>query len=134
MSKDVLNRISGIILLDKPVGLSSNVAIQKVKRTLSINKVGHTGSLDPLASGMLPICCGEATKFSQFLLNAAKVYRAKIKLGEVSTTGDDEGIKKKIYNFTKSLDLNIVNNALDSFIGKIEQIPPITIISPIIKG
>ncbi len=121
---ECLSDISGIILLNKPVGISSNKALQKVKRIFSIKKAGHTGSLDPMASGMLPICCGEATKFSQFLLNAEKKYLAKIKLGENSTTGDTEGIKTKIFNLTSSLDHNLIKNVLNNFIGKIEQKPP----------
>src|ERR1700738_2309597 len=83
--------IDGILLLDKPEGMTSNAALQIVKRLYEANKAGHTGSLDPLASGMLPICFGEATKFSQFLLEADKFYRVTAKLGIKTTTGDCEG-------------------------------------------
>src|SRR3990170_4147872 len=83
--------IHGILLLDKITGITSNAALQKVKRLFAARKAGHCGSLDPLATGLLPICFGEATKFSHFLLNADKSYRALIKLGSTTTTGDAEG-------------------------------------------
>ena len=77
--------IDGIVILDKAKGLTSNAALQEVKRLFEANKAGHTGSLDPLATGVLPLCLGEATKVSQFLLNSDKRYRAQIKLGERTT-------------------------------------------------
>ena len=83
--------IDGILLLDKPKGISSNQALQKVRYLFKANKAGHTGSLDPLATGMLPVCFGEATKFSAYLLDASKSYRATCQLGKTTTTGDAEG-------------------------------------------
>ena len=83
--------ISGVLLLDKPVGISSNLALQKARRLFNAEKAGHTGVLDPLASGLLPVCLGEATKFAQYLLDADKAYTATLKLGEATTTGDAEG-------------------------------------------
>ena len=83
--------VNGILLLDKPSGLSSNAALQITKRFFAARKAGHTGSLDPLASGMLPVCFGEATKFCQFLLTADKCYRVTACLGIRTTTGDSEG-------------------------------------------
>src|SRR6185312_2451771 len=83
--------MDGILLLDKPSGITSNKALQIIKRLFRARKAGHTGSLDPLASGMLPICLGEATKFSQFLLQADKRYRVVAQLGIKTTTGDAEG-------------------------------------------
>src|SRR4030088_1843285 len=84
-------RVDGVLLLDKAVGLSSNAALQQAKRLFNAAKAGHTGTLDPLASGLLPICFGEATKFAQFLLDADKVYRATLHLGITTATGDAEG-------------------------------------------
>src|SRR5262245_54960699 len=90
-NKSSARAIHGIVLLDKPAGLSSNAALQKVKQHYEAAKAGHTGSLDPLASGMLPICFGEATKFSQYLLEADKSYQVTAQLGIKTTTGDREG-------------------------------------------
>src|SRR5262249_18261320 len=84
-------KVDGILLFDKPVGMTSNDAVQKLKRLYRACKAGHTGSLDPLACGMLPICFGEATKFSQFLLDADKYYYVIATLGIKTTTGDAEG-------------------------------------------
>src|SRR5579862_8028069 len=83
--------INGILLLNKPLNMTSNQALQKVKRLYNAKKAGHTGSLDPLATGMLPICFGEATKFSQFLLESDKCYHVEAKLGIKTRTGDAEG-------------------------------------------
>ena len=83
--------VDGVFLLDKPIGLSSNAALQRVKRAFNARKAGHTGTLDPLASGLLPICLGEATKFSQGLTDATKAYRTEIRLGVTTETGDVEG-------------------------------------------
>jgi tRNA pseudouridine55 synthase len=83
--------VDGILLLDKPVGISSNKALQNVRHLFEANKAGHTGSLDPLASGLLPICFGEATKFSNYLLDASKSYRAWCQFGKTTSTGDAEG-------------------------------------------
>ena len=115
--------ISGILILDKPAGLSSNQVLQRVKRIYNANKAGHTGSLDVPATGLLPICLGEATKVSAYLLDADKIYRARCKLGITTTTGDAAGEvleTKAVPNITKT-DLKTV---LQNFIGEIEQVPP----------
>ena len=83
--------INGVLLLDKPQGMSSNDALQKVKRIYNANRAGHTGALDPLATGMLPICLGEATKFSQYLLDSDKRYRVIARLGQRTDTSDADG-------------------------------------------
>lgn len=114
--------ISGIIILDKPQGESSNRSLQKVKRLLNASKAGHTGSLDPLATGVLPLCFGEATKISQFLLDSDKSYQATIKLGVKTSSGDSEAdivAEKNVDHITKEL----VSIALNQFRGEIEQIP-----------
>ncbi len=115
--------VSGVLLLDKPVGSSSNHALQKVKRLFGAAKAGHTGSLDPLATGMLPVCFGEATKISAFLLEADKTYRLKCQLGVATTTGDAEGEvidRQDVSTLTEAA----VKSVLPEFIGEIEQIPP----------
>ncbi len=113
--------VDGIILLDKPLGMSSNQALQKVKRIYNAEKAGHTGALDPLATGMLPICLGEATKFSQFLLESDKRYRVIAKLGQRTTTSDADGdiISQRPVNVTQQQ----IDNALKQFRGVIEQVP-----------
>ena len=115
--------ISGVVLLDKPLGLSSNQAMQRVKHLYQAEKAGHTGSLDPLATGLLPICLGEATKFANFLLDADKSYLATVKLGITTTSADAEGevIAQKPVDVT----LQQVESVLHQFIGDIEQTPPI---------
>jgi tRNA pseudouridine55 synthase len=120
--KRIKRDISGILLLDKPIGISSNQALQQVKRFYQAAKAGHTGSLDPLATGLLPICFGEATKFSHFLLDADKSYLATMVLGSTTTTGDAEGdvLAKKEVN----VDFASVEAALKAFTGPISQIPP----------
>ncbi|NIG98254.1 MAG: tRNA pseudouridine(55) synthase TruB [Serratia symbiotica] len=113
--------IHGVLLLDKPQGLSSNDALQKVKRLYNANRAGHTGTLDPLATGMLPICLGEATKFSQFLLNSDKRYRVIAKLGQRNDTSDADGqvVQLRPVSFTQAqLDV-----ALDYFRGDLRQVP-----------
>ena len=85
------NNLNGILLLDKPLMLSSNHAIQKIKKQFNIRKVGHTGTLDPLATGLLPVCMGQATRITRFLINSDKTYRALIMLGTGTSTGDKEG-------------------------------------------
>lgn len=115
--------VDGVLLLDKPVGLTSNAALQTVKRLYQAAKAGHTGSLDPLASGLLPICLGEATKMSGFLLNADKSYQFTCRLGIVTTTGDAEGevtATRPVGPFSREQ----VVSALQRFTGVIEQIPP----------
>jgi tRNA pseudouridine55 synthase len=114
--------IDGILLLDKATDISSNGALQQVKRLFNARKAGHTGSLDPLASGMLPICFGEATKFSQFLLDAHKHYFVTAKLGEKTSTGDAEGeiIETRPVSACSVAQLE---QTLEKFRGPIEQIP-----------
>ena len=113
--------IHGVFLLDKPQGMSSNDIMQKVKRIFQANKAGHTGALDPLATGMLPICLGEATKFSQFLLDADKRYLVTAKLGERTDTSDAEG------QIVETRDVNVktpeILTALERFRGNILQVP-----------
>lgn len=115
--------INGILLLDKPIDITSNGALQRVKYLFGAKKAGHTGSLDPLATGMLPICFGEATKFSQYLLESDKQYSVVMKLGEKTTTGDAEGdivLTRPVENITPQR----INEILKKFIGKISQVPP----------
>jgi tRNA pseudouridine55 synthase len=120
--KRIKRPIDGVLLLDKSLGLSSNQALQQVKHLYQASKAGHTGSLDPLASGLLPICFGEATKFSHFLLNADKSYSAVIKLGSTTSTGDAEG---EVLT-TARVDVKPValETVLNQFIGEILQVPP----------
>ena len=115
--------VDGVILLDKPTGISSNTAVQIVKRLFNANKVGHTGSLDPLASGMLPLCLGEATKISSFLLDADKHYRVLARLGERTNTGDAEGETVETRPVEAYGEAR-VREVLEAFLGDIEQIPP----------
>ncbi|GEM73975.1 tRNA pseudouridine(55) synthase TruB [Vibrio sagamiensis] len=113
--------INGVILLDKPTGISSNDALQKVKRIYFAEKAGHTGALDPLATGMLPICLGEATKFSQFLLDSDKRYRVIAKLGERTDTSDSDGEVVE----TRPIDVNLekLEACIDTFRGESDQVP-----------
>lgn len=114
--------VNGILLLNKPQGLSSNAVLQQVKRLFQAKKAGHTGSLDPLATGMLPICFGEATKFCQYLLNADKCYEATGLLGIKTNTADAWGeITQEISNFTLT-DAQLLT-VLEQFKGKIQQVP-----------
>ena len=113
--------VNGILLLDKPAGITSNGALQVVKRMFSAAKAGHTGSLDPLATGMLPICFGEATKFSQFLLDADKSYLVTAKLGVVTTTGDADG--EVLRQTPVVTDAATITATLMEFVGEIEQTP-----------
>lgn len=114
--------IDGILVLDKPLGVSSNQALQSVKRLYSAAKAGHTGSLDPLATGVLPLCFGEATKFSQYLLDADKAYESTFVLGTVTDTGDAEG-RVLEENDASGYAEGEVAAALKAFEGEIEQIP-----------
>ncbi|MHA2938571.1 tRNA pseudouridine(55) synthase TruB [Vibrio sp. RC27] len=113
--------IDGVLLLDKPTGISSNDALQKVKRIFFAEKAGHTGALDPLATGMLPICLGEATKFSQFLLDSDKKYRVIAKLGERTNTSDSDG------EVVETRDVNVDQTDLlakiETFRGETDQVP-----------
>ena len=113
--------VNGIVLLDKPTGLSSNDALQKVKRLYFAEKAGHTGALDPLATGMLPICLGEATKFSQFLLDSDKRYRVIAKLGERTNTSDSDG--EVVETRPVNVDLATLEASIDRFRGTTDQIP-----------
>ena len=115
--------VSGILLLDKPEGMTSNEALQRVKRLYQAAKAGHTGSLDPLATGLLPLCLGGATKFSAFLLDADKRYRVRVRLGVTTTTGDAEGEVLATAS-TEGIDAEALRAALDRFLGPIEQLPP----------
>ncbi len=114
--------VSGIIIFDKPYGFSSNGALQKVRWLLNSDKGGHTGSLDPLATGVLPLCFGEATKFSRYLLDADKVYEATMQLGVTTNTADAEGevLETKPVNVTSA----DIEAALPQFRGVIQQVPP----------
>ena len=114
--------INGILLLDKPLGFSSNQALQKIKWLLSAAKAGHTGTLDPLATGLLPLCFGEATKFAHYLTEADKTYIATIKLGATTTTGDAEGevLTRSPVNVSH-VDFGKV---CEQFVGEISQTPP----------
>lgn len=111
-----------MLLLDKPAGISSNNALQQAKRLYQAEKAGHTGNLDPIATGMLPLCFGEATKFSQFLLDANKTYQAVVKLGQTTTTGDSEGeiLSTQPVNVSRSQ----IKKVLQSLVGTISQVPP----------
>jgi len=114
--------VDGVLLLDKPVGITSNAALQKAKWLLNAKKAGHTGTLDPFADGLLPLCFGEATKFSAYLLDADKHYRAVQQLGVTTTTGDPEGdVLSRAEVQASCADLASV---LPRFMGEIEQIPP----------
>lgn len=115
-------RVDGVILLDKPTGISSNGALQRVRRAFGAAKAGHTGTLDPLASGLLPITLGEATKFSQHLLDADKTYEARVALGVVTDTGDREGEVLRRSDCRPSRDEVLA--ACEAFVGEIQQIPP----------
>ena len=115
--------IDGVLLLDKPIGLTSNQALQRVKRLFNARKAGHTGSLDPLASGLLPICLGQATKVSGFLLNAGKRYQVVARLGQRTDTGDADGqvIEERP---VPALDRGLVKRVLARFEGSQTQVPP----------
>ncbi len=121
--KNNLQAINGIVLLDKPIDCTSNFILQRVKYLFQAKKAGHTGSLDPLATGMLPICFGEATKFSEFLLNADKCYEVTAELGVTTTTGDAKGEIITKRNFA-NIDTKTLAEVVASFEGDIEQVPP----------
>jgi tRNA pseudouridine55 synthase len=123
LQKPAKRLINGILLLDKPEGMTSNQALQTVKRLFFAKKAGHTGSLDPLATGMLPLCFGEATKFSQFLLEADKAYWVSAHLGMKTKTGDAEGEVIETRPVPPSC-LEKIDSVLSTFRGVISQIPP----------
>ncbi len=122
LTNSIKQKISGVLLLNKPTGITSNQALQITKRLLNASKAGHTGTLDPIATGLLPICFGEATKFSAYLLGANKIYTATLKLGYISSTGDADG------EISAVGDVNLTSKKIDAAIqvltGKIMQIPP----------
>lgn len=114
--------VDGVLLLDKPVGLSSNDALIRAKRVMNAKKAGHTGTLDPFATGLLPLCFGEATKFSQDLLEADKTYEATVHLGIKTNTGDTEG--EAIETLPVDVTIEQIEAALARFRGPILQVPP----------
>jgi tRNA pseudouridine55 synthase len=118
-----VRNVNGIILLDKAKGESSNYALQRIKRLFHAKKAGHTGSLDPLATGVLPLCLGEATKISQFLLDSDKRYMAKVKLGERTDSGDSEGVVIDVQRRI-DVDYDALVQTLTKFEGEIKQLPP----------
>jgi tRNA pseudouridine55 synthase len=115
-------KVDGVLLLDKPEGITSNLALQKARRAFNAEKAGHTGTLDPFATGLLPLCLGEATKFSQFLLDADKTYLAVAQLGVRTTTADPEGdvIETRPVSVTESR----IETVLEGFVGEQDQLPP----------
>ena len=122
LTKPIKRNISGVLLLDKPIGITSHQALQISKRLFNASKAGHTGTLDPMATGLLPVCFGEATKFSSALLGADKTYAATLKLGYISSTGDADG---EVFAAGEvNLTSKQVKLVLQSFIGKIMQTPP----------
>ena len=121
-AKPAKRPVNGVLLLDKPEGLSSNTALQKARRLYNAEKAGHTGVLDPLATGLLPVCFGEATKFAQYLLDADKAYTATLKLGEASSTGDAEG--EIIATARADISLVEFQTACQALTGNIRQVPP----------
>ena len=121
-AKPAKRPVNGVLLLDKPEGLSSNTALQKARRLYNAEKAGHTGVLDPLATGLLPVCFGEATKFAQYLLDADKAYIATLKLGEASSTGDAEG--EIIATARADISLAEFQTACQALTGDIRQVPP----------
>jgi tRNA pseudouridine55 synthase len=122
-SKRIRFDVNGVILLDKSLGYSSNQALSLIKKTFNPKKAGHTGTLDPLATGLLPVCMGEATKFSSFLLESNKSYEASIKLGYESSTGDLEGELESL-NIKIFPKLEEVHKVITSFLGEQDQLPP----------
>src|SRR5690606_35802915 len=119
--KRVRRKVNGVLIFDKPHGFSSNAALQKVRWLLNAEKAGHTGSLDPLATGVLPLCFGEATKFSQYLLDADKAYETVMQLGVTTTTGDAEG------EVVERRDVTVgqadIEALLPRFRGEIQKLP-----------
>jgi tRNA pseudouridine55 synthase len=120
--KKIRDLVDGVLLLDKPVGWSSNDALIKAKRVLNAKKAGHTGTLDPFATGLLPLCFGEATKFSQDLLEADKTYETTVHLGITTDTGDTEG--EAVQTLPVDVTLEQIEHVLARFRGPIAQVPP----------
>jgi tRNA pseudouridine55 synthase len=121
-ARPVRRRVDGVLLLDKPVGMTSNAALQAARRVFGALKAGHTGTLDPLASGLLPLCFGEATKFAQSLLDSDKSYEAVVRLGIVTDSGDADGRVMQTRPVGDAADR--LEPVLERFRGAIEQIPP----------
>ena len=117
--------MDGILIVNKPEGITSQGVVSRVKKALNVKKVGHTGTLDPLATGVLPILVGNCTKLSKYLIEHDKTYRAIIKLGEKSSTGDREGEIIEIKDIPKNLDEKFINKVLNNFLGNQIQTPPI---------
>jgi tRNA pseudouridine55 synthase len=121
-------RIDGVVLLDKPSGMSSQIAVTSVKRLLHAEKAGHTGTLDPMATGLLPVCLGEATKYSQDLLDADKAYLAQLRFGIQTDTGDAQGQiiaeKSTAEVVDNAMAKTLIDAILPHFIGDIQQVPP----------
>ncbi|NNL05572.1 MAG: tRNA pseudouridine(55) synthase TruB [Xanthomonadales bacterium] len=115
--------VHGVLLLDKPAGLSSNQAVQKIRWLFQARKAGHTGTLDPFATGLLPVCLGEASKTAAFMLDADKTYQARARLGIATETGDIEGAVV-LENENPPLDRDSIDSAMEAFRGTIEQVPP----------
>lgn len=115
-------KVDAVLLLDKPLGITSNTALQIARRLLNADKAGHTGTLDPLATGLLPLCFGEATKFASELLDADKAYEATLKLGQTTTTADAEGevLQTRPVAITEAM----LDTVLPRFLGEIDQVPP----------
>lgn len=122
LMKKIRNKINGLLLLDKPLGISSNSAIQKIKYLLNAEKIGHTGTLDPMATGLLPVCLGDATKFASYLLDGDKEYIATAKLGVVTDSGDSEG--NVVATNAVNTSLLQIKDAITKFTGNIRQVPP----------
>jgi tRNA pseudouridine55 synthase len=116
--------VFGLLLLDKPGGISSNRALQRAKRLFGAAKAGHAGSLDPLATGMLPIFFGAATRLAAFMLEARKIYRVTAALGSATTTGDTEGetIERRVHD--RPIEPSVIAAAVSRFVGAIDQVPP----------
>ncbi len=121
-SKHVRRHLDGVVLLNKPPGISSQQAVSRVRHAFNAAKAGHTGTLDPAADGLLPVCLGEATKFSHLLLGADKTYVATIRLGVTTTTGDTEG--EVVDSKAPVTDHSLILRALEKFRGEITQVPP----------
>ena len=121
-TKRIKRDVSGVLLLDKPVGITSNAALQIAKRLYRAAKAGHTGILDPMASGLLPLCLGEATKFAQYPTDADKTYEAVVKLGETTDTGDADG--QLLVQRPVAVSRGDIERVMPQFIGPIMQMPP----------
>ena len=120
----IFDSYNGVVVIDKPKGITSFKAVEKLRKALRIKKAGHTGTLDPLATGVLPVCLGEATKLSSFIMGQDKAYYVRAKLGERTDTLDSDGKITDTKALPKLLTKEKVNSILESFIGEIEQIPP----------